>query len=157
MGVVYSAENQGLGRMDAVKVIKPVLSRDREFRARFSAESRLAASVRHPNVLSVYAAGEEDGLLYLTMQLVNGPDQARILREHGPRSPRRAGALLGDVASALQAAHDVVDPRRLATKAFRGGNLEGDALAAGNGAVWPILDIRDDFYLGRVDAKSVTG
>ena len=107
MGIVYSGENRGLGRMDAVKVIKPVLSHDREFRARFAGESRLAASVRHPNVLTVYTAGEENGLLYLAMQLVNGPDLARIIREQGPLPPARAAAILGDVASALQAAHDV--------------------------------------------------
>jgi hypothetical protein len=81
MGVVYSARNLGLGRFDAVKVIAPVLSRDMEFRARFAGESRLAASVRHPNLLTVYTAGEESGLLYLAMQLVNGPDLARMIRE----------------------------------------------------------------------------
>ena len=70
MSVVYLAEDQALGRRVALKVLAPELSVDRRFRERFRLESRLAASIDHPNVIPIYEAGEHEGQLYLAMRYV---------------------------------------------------------------------------------------
>ena len=72
MGVVYRAEHLHLGRTVALKVLAPELSSDGDFRARFLRESRLAARLDHPSVVTVYDAGDVDGSLYLAMRLVPG-------------------------------------------------------------------------------------
>jgi CheY-like chemotaxis protein len=105
MGVVYSAEHLHLQRLVALKLLPAELTRDEAFRARFVRESRLAAEIHHPNIVTVYDAGEADGLLYLAMQYVRGTDLAWVLDEHGPLEPERAVAVLEQVASALDAAH----------------------------------------------------
>ena len=68
MGAVYRAEEEGLGRKVALKVIAPELAQDERFRERFLRESRIAASLDHPHVIPIYQAGEEDGLLFLAMR-----------------------------------------------------------------------------------------
>ena len=104
MGVVYRARNVALDRTRAIKVVAPGLSADPAFAARFRREARLAASVEHPNVVTVHHAGDEDGLLYIVMRYVDGVDLARLL-EGGPLRPDRALAILRPVADALDAAH----------------------------------------------------
>ena len=104
-GTVYLAEDLVLGRVVALKVLSPALASDERFRRRFLAESRLAASLEHPNILPVYAAGDADGLLYLAMRRVAGADLGAILGHEGPLTPERAVALLGQAAEALDAAH----------------------------------------------------
>lgn len=105
MGVVYRALQLSLDRTVALKVIAPDLAMDAEFRERFKHESRLAASIEHPNVIPVYEAGERDGLLYLIMRYVEGTDLRALLDGEGPLDPRRAAPLVGQVAAALAAAH----------------------------------------------------
>src|SRR5262249_34482614 len=104
-GTVYLAEDLVLGRVVALKVLSPALASDERFRRRFLAESRLAASLEHPNILPVYAAGDADGLLYLAMRRVAGADLGAILGREGPLAPERTVALLGQAAEALDAAH----------------------------------------------------
>jgi serine/threonine-protein kinase len=103
MGVVYRAEHVHLGRPVALKLLAPGLAGD--FRARFVRESRLAASLSHPNIVTVYDAGEVEGVLYIAMQLVGGTDLGRLLREEGAREPADVVSIAGQVASALDAAH----------------------------------------------------
>ena len=105
MGVVYRALQQGLGRSVALKLLAPELAEDESFRARFLLESRLAASIDHPSIIPVYEAGEQDGLLYLAMRLVDGEDLGALLARGGRLAPERTLALLGQVGSALDAAH----------------------------------------------------
>jgi serine/threonine-protein kinase len=105
MGVVYCATDERLGRSAAVKVIAPERAADDTFRRRFLEESRAAAAIDHPNVLPVYAAGEEDGTLFLVTRLVEGPDLARLLEEEGALDPDRALAICGQIGAALDAAH----------------------------------------------------
>jgi len=105
MGVVYRATELGLGRPVAIKLIAPELAADDGFRARFAREARLTAAIDHPNVIPVYAAGEEDGRLYLTMRYVAGTDLAARLAAGGPLEPGRASEIVGQVAAALDAAH----------------------------------------------------
>src|SRR5262244_1145333 len=74
MAVVYRAYHERLSRQVALKLLAPGLAADSAFRTRFITESRLAASVEHPNVIPVYDAGEADGLLFISMRYVQGGD-----------------------------------------------------------------------------------
>jgi hypothetical protein len=106
MSVVYAAEDRRLGRRVALKVLSPELSEREDFRARFLRESRLAASIDHPNVIPIYEAGEaDDGVLFIAMRLVDGTDLRRLLVRDGPLEPGHALAIVGQAASALDAAH----------------------------------------------------
>jgi serine/threonine protein kinase len=104
MGIVYLADQTRLDRKVALKVITPELAHDADFRTRFERESRIAASIDHPNVVPVYEAGEEEGLLYIAMRYVRGTD-LKALTADGPLDPGRAVGIVGQVASALDAAH----------------------------------------------------
>jgi serine/threonine-protein kinase len=105
MGVVRRAEHLHLGRTVALKLLAPELSGNAEFRDRFLRESRLAATLDHPNVVTVYDAGEVDGVLYLAMRFVTGTDLAALIARRGPLPPEDAVARLAQVGSALDAAH----------------------------------------------------
>jgi Protein kinase domain len=106
MGVVYRARHLSWDRSDAIKVVSPELASQWAVRERFTRESQLASSLKHDNVVAVYDAGEEQGLLYLTMQLIEGPDLARLLELEGPLAPTHAVQILGPVADALEVAHN---------------------------------------------------
>ncbi len=105
MGVVYRARDLSLERPVALKLIAPELASDEGFRKRFLKESRLAASLDHPHVLPVFAAGEEAGQLYLATRYVEGEDLKTLLRREHKLSPERALRICGQVAEALDAAH----------------------------------------------------
>src|ERR671939_995701 len=102
--VVYRAEHVRLGRPAALKLLAPVLG-EAGFRERFLRESQLAASIDHPSILPVYDAGEEDGLLYIAMACVDGDDLKTLLAREGRLPLRRALRIVGQIASALDAAH----------------------------------------------------
>ena len=105
MGVVYRATDTRLDRRVALKVLAPELAEDETFRQRFLRESRLAASIDDPNIIPVYEAGESDGVFFLAMRYVEGTDLEARLRA-GPLTPAEAVHLLGQVASALDGAHE---------------------------------------------------
>ena len=105
MGVVYRAHHLSLERRAAVKIIAPELAEAGGFRERFNHEARIAAALRHPNIVTVYDAGEVDGLIYLAMQYIEGSDLAAVLREQGRLRPYRAIEVCRQIASALDAAH----------------------------------------------------
>ena len=105
MGTVYAAERVETGERVALKLLTPELARDVRFRQRFLRESLLAASLDHPNAVRIVASGEGDGVLYLAMEHVDGVDLREVLRREGRLEPERALHLLGQVASALDAAH----------------------------------------------------
>lgn len=105
MGIVYAARQVSLGRRVALKVLAPELSEDPRFVARFKAESRLAASVEHPNVVPVYEAGEDDGLLFIAMRFVPGTDLRALLHGEERLEPERALDLLDQIAAGLDAVH----------------------------------------------------
>jgi serine/threonine protein kinase len=104
MGVVYRARHVHLQRTVALKLLGSELTAN-DFRERFVREARLAASIHHPNIVTVYDAGEADGLLYIAMQFVDGTDLAELIEREGPLEPEAALAMLGQIASALDAAH----------------------------------------------------
>ena len=105
MSVVYLAEDLRLRRRVALKLLAPSLAKDAAFRQRFLAESELAASLDHPCVVPIYEAGEADGRLFIAMRYVQGSDLKELLRE-GPLSAARAVAVCGQVAGALDFAHE---------------------------------------------------
>ena len=105
MGVVYRAEDLRLGRKVALKVLAPELVENEAFRARFDRESRLAAAIDHPNIIPLYEAREVDGLLFITMRYVEGTDLRAVIAKHGRLEPLRAVTMVGQVAGALDAAH----------------------------------------------------
>jgi YVTN family beta-propeller protein len=105
MGVVYKAYDPRLKRNVALKLIAPELSGDARFRERFLAETELAASLEHPNVVPIHDAGEVDGQLYLAMRYVEGSDLKTVLQKDSPLEPGRALAICGQVAAALDVAH----------------------------------------------------
>ncbi len=105
MGVIYRATDLRLGRPVALKLIAADRASDPALRERFEREARLTASIDHPNVIPVYAAGEENGHLYLVMRYVPGTDLHALLRREGRLAPERAAAVVAQVADALDAAH----------------------------------------------------
>ena len=94
MGVVYRATQLALDRTVALKVIAPGLIEDDAMRKRFVRESKVAASIDHPNVIPIYYAGEEDGVAYIAMRYVAGDDLRSLVRREGRLEPRRAARLI---------------------------------------------------------------
>jgi DNA-binding SARP family transcriptional activator/tRNA A-37 threonylcarbamoyl transferase component Bud32 len=106
MSVVYLAEHDWLQRKVALKVLAPQLAEDERFRERFVRESRLAASLDHPNVIPIYEAGASGGDLFIAMRYVEGTDLRTLLHEAGALEPARAVDIVRQVAAALDAAHE---------------------------------------------------
>ncbi|MFD9302550.1 serine/threonine-protein kinase [Streptomyces sp. NPDC060048] len=103
--VVYRAKDLRLDRTVALKLMAPERQRDSTFRRRFIHESRVAASIDHPHILPIFEAGETDGVLYIAMLYVPGPDLRAMLDQEGPLPVRTALRIAAQVASALDAAH----------------------------------------------------
>jgi serine/threonine protein kinase len=105
MGAVYLAEDVHLKRKVAIKVLAPELAADERFRRRFLLESQLAASLEHPHIVPIYAAGEEGDLLFLAMRYVEGYDLRELIDASDQLDEERALNLLGQIADALDSAH----------------------------------------------------
>ena len=105
MGVVYRVTQVSLERTVALKVIAPALADDEDFRKRFVAESKAAASVEHPNVIPVYYAGERENVLFIVMRYVDGPDLRALVRAEERLEPERAAHIVAQLGGALDAAH----------------------------------------------------
>jgi serine/threonine protein kinase len=105
MSVVYQAENLRLSSVIALKVLAPELAADDVFRARFLEESRMAASLNHPNVIPIYDMGSQDDLLYIAMRYVSGTDMRQMIKKRGRILPATTLFLVGQAARALDAAH----------------------------------------------------
>ncbi|HZQ29327.1 MAG TPA: Stk1 family PASTA domain-containing Ser/Thr kinase [Acidimicrobiales bacterium] len=105
MAEVYLARDQLLDRPVALKMLFPELSTDRSFVERFRREAQAAANLSHPNIVSVYDWGEEDGAYYIVMEFVDGRPLSHIIRAEGSLLPDRAADIGADVAAALAFAH----------------------------------------------------
>ncbi|MGZ4664724.1 MAG: protein kinase domain-containing protein [Frankiaceae bacterium] len=105
MAMVFQARDLRLDRPVGLKVLPPELAESPQFRERFLRESRLAASLDHPNIIPVYEAGEDHGLLFIAMRLVGGGNLAARLEQRGRLGPADTVGLLSQVAAALDAAH----------------------------------------------------
>ncbi|MFJ9743993.1 serine/threonine-protein kinase, partial [Streptomyces sp. NPDC101166] len=107
MGTVYLVQDPMFpGRLDALKVLSNDLSHDEVYRARFAREANLAAEMDHPNIVTVYARGEEDGRLWIAMQYVPGTDASVELKQQPEgMTPQRALRIVTEVGKALDYAH----------------------------------------------------
>ncbi|HEU5106285.1 MAG TPA: serine/threonine-protein kinase [Solirubrobacterales bacterium] len=105
MGILYLALEPGLERRVALKLIAPEAAADEVFARRFAEESRIAAAIEHPNVVPIYAAGEEDGVPWIAMRYVAGSDLGRRLAQAGQLEPEHAVALIAQVGKGLDVIH----------------------------------------------------
>jgi serine/threonine-protein kinase len=105
MGEVYRAYDTGRERTVALKLLRPDMAADPTFQDRFRRESRITARLQEPHVIPVHDFGEIDGVLYIDMRLVEGASVKDELRVNGVLPPARAVWIIGQVASALDAAH----------------------------------------------------
>lgn len=105
MGILYLGIEPGLDRRVALKLIAPEAATDDVFARRFAEESRIAASIEHPNVVPIYAAGEERGVPYIAMRYVAGSDLGRRIAREGRLEPARAVELIAQVGNGLDAIH----------------------------------------------------
>jgi serine/threonine-protein kinase len=105
MGVLYLALEPGLERRVAMKLIAPEAAADEVFARRFGEESKIAASIEHPNVVPIYAAGKEGGVPFIAMRYVAGADLAKRLAREGRLEPRVAVELIAQIGNGLDAIH----------------------------------------------------
>ena len=105
MSVIYKARDLKLGRAVALRIIGPALAGDPVTRARLNRAASALASVDHPNVVPIYGTGEAEGKLFIVTRWVEGTSLSTLVRERGPLEARRAVRIVGQVASALEAAH----------------------------------------------------
>ena len=105
MAVVYVAERLRLRQRVAMKILAPELAEDDRFRERFLREARLAATISHQNIVPMFDAGEDEGLLYIAMRYVDGPDLKTLIHQEGQLDPDRAVSIISQAGSALEAAH----------------------------------------------------
>lgn len=105
MGILYLAVEPGLDRRVALKLIAPEAAADDVFAKRFAEESRIAASIEHPNVVPIYAAGEEGGVPFIAMRFVAGSDLGVRLARDGRLRPAPAVDLVAQIGNGLDAIH----------------------------------------------------
>jgi serine/threonine protein kinase len=106
MGAVYQAEQISLKRKIALKVLKAELSASPDLVRRFNAEAELAAKLNHPNTVTLYDFGQdEDGSLFIAMELISGRSLREILVREGPQTSARIAAIGSQICSSLADAH----------------------------------------------------
>ena len=106
MGEVYEAEDTRKDRTVALKLLPPGMSHDPVFRKRLQREARSAGRLQEPHVVPIHDYGEIDGVLYVDMRFIDGTDLRQMLTRYGPLTPARAVAIIRQIASALDAAHE---------------------------------------------------
>ena len=105
MAFVYKAKCRLLNRNVAVKVLKPEFAKDDTFVRRFKTEAQSAASLTHPNIVSVYDVGEENGINYIIMELLESRTLKDYIEEKGALSNEETLKISMQIASGLEAAH----------------------------------------------------
>ena len=105
MGEVYLAEDSKLQRRVALKVLSPELTGDREFLQRFEREARAAAALNHPNIVTVHSVEEDNGVPFLTLELLDGLTLAHLIEFESLRLERILDIAI-PLADAVSAAHE---------------------------------------------------
>lgn len=105
MALVFHGQDLLLNRQVAVKILRAQYASDEGFLKRFEREGQLAAGMSHPNIVSVYDVGSDQGLHYIVMEHIRGPNLKELIRKQGPFSVDGAVFIIAQVASALDYAH----------------------------------------------------
>lgn len=105
MSDVYKAKCHKLNRFVAIKVLKTEYSQDKSFVSKFRAEAQSAAGLTHPNVVNVYDVGDEDGIHYIVMELVEGITLKKYIEKRGRLPYKEAVSIAIQVANGMEAAH----------------------------------------------------
>ena len=127
MAEVFEANDLMLDRRVAVKILHRQFASTETFVARFRKEAQAAANLSHPNIVSIYDWGEEDGTYFIVMELIAGRSLRDILKSEVVLLPRRAAEIAVEVASALEVAHR--------NRVIHRDNKPGNILLAGDGTV----------------------
>ena len=106
MGVVFRAKQISLDRDVALKILPPRLAADSDYVEKFHREARSVARLNHPNIIQVYAAGNDKGFNYMAIEFVDGASAGDLLKKQGKFLEKPAARLLMDMAQALQHAHN---------------------------------------------------
>jgi serine/threonine protein kinase len=105
MTSVWRGHDRVLGRDVVVKVLHPDLAADARLRGSFHEEAVHAARLTHPNIVALYDTGEQQGVNFIVMELVQGPTLRDVLNSHGPLPPARAARIASEIVNALEYAH----------------------------------------------------
>ncbi len=119
MSVVYKAVQKNLDRIVALKVILPQLLEDAETIERFHLEARIAGSLNHPNIITIYDEGQLLGVHYMAMEFIEGEDLFKIIRKEGPLQFKLFPGLFTPLASALQ----YLESRELVHRDIKSSNI----------------------------------
>lgn len=107
MGAVYKVEHVRMGKLAALKLLRPDHALDKALKARFLQEARVVAKLSHPNTVQVFDSGElDDGGLFIAMEFVPGKDLAWQLKAHGPMAEAQAANIGAQLLASLQEAHE---------------------------------------------------
>jgi serine/threonine-protein kinase len=128
MGEVYLVKHPRLPRQDALKVLRPEVSADGEYRERFNREADMAASLWHPHIVGVHDRGDSDGQLWIAMDYVDGTDAGRLVHDQYPDG--LPGTDVGRIVAAVADALDYAHQRLLLHRDVKPANI----LIAGPGA-----------------------
>jgi serine/threonine-protein kinase len=107
MADVWAAEDEVLQRQVALKVMRPDPGHEELFALRFRDEALHSASLNHTNIATLFDYGEDDGVAYLVMELVDGKPLSQVIREHGRLPADQVRSIVGQCALALGVAHEV--------------------------------------------------
>jgi serine/threonine-protein kinase len=106
MGEVYEAQDTVKDRIVALKLLPESATNDPVFRKRLQREAHAAGRLQEPHVVPIHDYGEVDGFLFVDMRMIEGTDLRKVLKSYGPMTPARAVAVVKQIASALDAAHE---------------------------------------------------
>ncbi len=106
MADVYKAKDDRLNRFVAIKVLKPEYSSDKSFVNKFRGEAQSVAGLSHPNIVNVYDVGDDGGLYYIVMELVEGITLKRFIERKGKLEVKEAVGIAIQIAQGMEAAHD---------------------------------------------------
>lgn len=121
MGEVYLAKHPRLPRLDALKILSMDATRDEEFRARFTREAELAATLWHPHIVGVHDRGEFDGRLWISMDYVDGTDARDMLEKRYPAGMPHQDVV--EIVTAVAEALDFAHERRLLHRDVKPANI----------------------------------
>ena len=106
MAVIYKARDTFLNRLVTIKVLRPEFTGDEDFVERFRREAQAVARLSHPNIVSIYDVGREGDIHYLVMEFVEGENLKNLIKREGRLGLRLSAEIAGQVAEALQHAHE---------------------------------------------------